>query len=349
MSGKAYNLSSLEVKLTPERKEVLGNHLFYAFAYVKDANLSSAEIATYLSIIKEIFEYDVEEGYKSMDASFDNFKKLLLLHSVDRSPVSIKVFERQAIPGLIDNMTDTYYRHYRMYQYIFAKQETLTLMQRRLFDLETVSYIAPLCEGVLLRDENDFGDDMIHEFEEQKGEGEEADNVSDEEEEETADVDEADRAKIAVQDPDIDGQKARLKAAKRVVQSLKSKIAEIRHYRVAPGKEAIRVLKGTLYFLKYNRTQFHDGRKVDWKRMRMLLDEQFFNKLQNVDVTAVVKRPKYANLKRISALIEGIQPVDVAEKSVPVAAILDWLIAAIVLKKSTLPVKAEVEEDANAK
>ena len=154
---KLLRVLGLDVQLTPERQQVLGNHLFYAFAYAKDARLGHAAISTYLSIIKEIFESDVETGYKSMDASFDEFKRLLLRHSVDRSPVSVQVFERAQVPGLVDNMTDTYYRHFRMYQYIFAKQETLHLEQHALFDLETVPVnIAPLSEGILLWDENDF-------------------------------------------------------------------------------------------------------------------------------------------------------------------------------------------------
>ena len=96
---------------------------------------------------------------------------------------------------------------------------------------------------------------------------------ADEEVDETADGidDPADEAAAADADADAaagaaagaaDASKAHLRAAKKTVQSLKSKIAEVKNYRVAPGKDSVRVLKATLYFLKYNRAQFHDGKKV---------------------------------------------------------------------------------------
>ena len=252
---KLLRFLGLDVGLTPERQEVLGNHLFYAFAYAKDAKLGTPAISTYLSIIKEIFEHDVETGYKSMDRSFDEFKRLLLRHSVDRSPVSIKVFEREQVPGLVDNMTDTYFRHYRMYQYIFSKQETLHLEQRVLFDMERVPVIAPLSEGVLLWDENDYRGDDVDEVSVGGGDasgaeggGGEGDGGGGSAGAEDDEVDEAADSLEAPEDPDA--WKAHLRAAKKTVQTLKSKIAEIHHYRVAPGKQAVRVLKATLYFLK---------------------------------------------------------------------------------------------------
>ena len=317
----------LDVNLTRERQEILGNHLFYAFAYAKANLKSSGEISTYLSVIKEIFEHDVDTGYKSMEESFDLFKKLLLLHSVDRSPHSIKVFERDSVLGLIDNMTDTYYRHFRMYQYIFGKRETLLMQQHVLFDVEQVPDLPPLAEGVLLRDENDYSDAEQDEEEEAAG----ADGDADADEDENAD--DIDEEVAAAAGPE-EGRKAKMRAARKMLQTLKSKIAEVRHYRVAPGKESIRVLKATLYFLQYKRPQFHEGKKVSWDRLRMLLDDQFFGLLQNVDVTAVVKRPRYASLKRISKLVRGLDVGSVAEKSVAVAAVLDWLYAAIALKKT---------------
>lgn len=333
---KLLQFLGLDVDLSPEKQEILGNHLFYAFAFAKNAKLSHAAISTYLSIIKEIFENDVDVGYKSMDRSFDKFKHLVLQHSVDRSPVSVKVFERENVPGLVDNMTDTYYRHYRMYQYIFSKQETLELQQRVLCDVERVPVIAPLSEGILLWDQNDFHGDDVDEEEDVVATSAGQEDDDDDEVDETADdVD-------APEDPDAG--KAHLRAAKKTVQTLKSKIAEIRNYRVAPGKDAVRVLKATLYFLKYSRVQFHDGKAVVWDRLRVLLDDRFLSLLQNVDVTAVVKRPRYATLKRISKLIKGIDVVDVAVKSVAVAAILDWLLAAIAVKKSSLPKPVPVSE-----
>ena len=322
----------LHMHLSQEKQDVLGNHLFYAFAYAKDAKLSLGAIATYLSIIKEVFERDVDAGYKSMDDSFDEFKRLLLLHSVERSPHSIKVFEREDVPGLVENMTDTYYRHFRLYQCIFARQETLRLKQHTLFDIEHVPAIAPLAEGVLLRDENDYQGDDVDEDDEVVAAGADGDaaaGAADQELEETA-------AELDIPE-DPEAGKAHFRAAKKTVQTLKSKIAEIRNYRVAPGKDAVRVLKATLYFLKYTRGQFHIGKKVSWDRMRLLLDEHFLSLLQNVDVTAVVKRPRYASLKRISSLVSGIEVTDMSVKSVAIAAILDWLIAAIDVKKASLP------------
>lgn len=55
-----------------------------------------------------------------MDRSFENFKELLLTHSVQRPPFSIGLFTFTEMKAIMAWALDTYYRHYKLYMYAFT-------------------------------------------------------------------------------------------------------------------------------------------------------------------------------------------------------------------------------------
>merc|ERR1712025_928319 len=88
---------------------------------------------------------------KSVDNSFAFFQTRILRHAVERSPHSIYVFSREDVLAIIEFITDTYYRNFRLYRSIFTKKEYMVLQQQLPFNLECVPVVRPLSEGIMLR------------------------------------------------------------------------------------------------------------------------------------------------------------------------------------------------------
>lgn len=51
------------------------------------------------------------------------------MHSIQRPPRSIKVFDEQDIQPTINYFIDTYYLHYKYYGYVFTPKVNITLNQ----------------------------------------------------------------------------------------------------------------------------------------------------------------------------------------------------------------------------
>lgn len=136
----------------------------------------------------------------------------------------------------------------------------------------------------------------------------------------------------------------KLDAAQRAVLAMKSKIAELQRYRLAPKGKSMNVLKCALYTLSYKREDVRDAQtnKTDWAKMKMNFNNDFFTKLQAYDPAATVadegklkkskknkgkkvqKIPKYRQTEALKKLVDGVEVADINAKSVAVGALLEW-------------------------
>ena len=69
----------------------------------------------------------------SEEQSFNNFKELLLRHSVQRPPHSLGKFNLDDVKKIDAFVLDNFYRHYQMYKYALTQQENLVLNTNELF------------------------------------------------------------------------------------------------------------------------------------------------------------------------------------------------------------------------
>lgn len=65
-----------------------------------------------------------------MTRSFEYFKKLLFTHAVDRPPLFVKIFSERDVEFITEFMLNGYFRHFKLYKYIFTKKLKVTLVQR---------------------------------------------------------------------------------------------------------------------------------------------------------------------------------------------------------------------------
>ncbi|KXZ53860.1 hypothetical protein GPECTOR_6g778 [Gonium pectorale] len=77
------------------------------------------------SIVKTVHQRSIGEAL-TLENSFLLFKELLLAHSVQRPPYSIGLFTFSEMQKIMDWMLDSYYRHYKLYQYAYTNRVTLS-------------------------------------------------------------------------------------------------------------------------------------------------------------------------------------------------------------------------------
>jgi len=140
----------------PEKNTVRVDLFFYAFVFCKENKFNAEKVSVFLSILLDLFMEDIDNDMKSVDNSFAFFQTRILRHAVERSPHSIYVFSRDDVLGLINFITDTYYRNFRLYRSIFTKKEYMVLQQQLPFNLECVPVVRPLREGILLMTEEEL-------------------------------------------------------------------------------------------------------------------------------------------------------------------------------------------------
>lgn len=61
--------------------------------------------------------------------SYAFFEETLLKHCVERVPYNIKVFDETDVPKVVDFAVESYYRQFRLFNYIFGSVKRLQLKQ----------------------------------------------------------------------------------------------------------------------------------------------------------------------------------------------------------------------------
>ena len=103
--------------LSEAQRDVLLDLFMYNYAFCKESYFDARQTSVFLAIINRILEADFATNTESVASSFGSFKKLLLLHSVERSPHSIAVFSPDQAAAVMDYVMNSYYRHFNLYKY----------------------------------------------------------------------------------------------------------------------------------------------------------------------------------------------------------------------------------------
>eukprot|EP00617_Octactis_speculum_P022722 CAMPEP_0185760204 /NCGR_PEP_ID=MMETSP1174-20130828/19052_1 /TAXON_ID=35687 /ORGANISM="Dictyocha speculum, Strain CCMP1381" /LENGTH=96 /DNA_ID=CAMNT_0028440913 /DNA_START=19 /DNA_END=309 /DNA_ORIENTATION=+ len=85
-----------------------------------------------------------------MTRSFELFKKLMFTHAVDRPPLFVKIFSEEDVKLITEFMLNGYFRHFKLYKYIFTKKLKVTLVQRTPNQIEIPPQPRPLGEALPL-------------------------------------------------------------------------------------------------------------------------------------------------------------------------------------------------------
>lgn len=92
------------------------------------------QLSGLLGIVKTVHEAATSQRLP-VTVSFTDFKSLLLKHSVQRPPWSIGLFTYVEMQMILQWMLQTYYQHYKLYQYAFTNRVTLSVTTRHPSDI----------------------------------------------------------------------------------------------------------------------------------------------------------------------------------------------------------------------
>lgn len=106
---------------------------FNNLSFCISMNFSAEKTSCFLEIFKYLFSYSITSRLPEKK-SFEIFKKLLLKHSVQRSPYSIAVFTCPDVKKITDFALITFFRHYSLYQYSFIPNCNLALKNVNRFE-----------------------------------------------------------------------------------------------------------------------------------------------------------------------------------------------------------------------
>jgi hypothetical protein len=99
-------------------------------------------------------QYDISTNaaHETMENSFKRFEKILLEHSVERPPSSIGVFSRDDVTSILEHVVNHYFRHWKLYKYIYTANLRTSISASECFFVETPKKLLPLGEAVLMND-----------------------------------------------------------------------------------------------------------------------------------------------------------------------------------------------------
>lgn len=121
---------------------------FYNLAFAREQGFSPEKTSTFMSVVTEVLAADRRDGLRPMSKSFEAFKLMLHAHAVERPPTSAGIFGVDDVKSIVDYFTNSYYRHFRLYQYVLAKKPQLKLAQRTQCNVEEPSMAAPLAKAL---------------------------------------------------------------------------------------------------------------------------------------------------------------------------------------------------------
>lgn len=127
------------------RKEILADMHYHNYSFCVNCQLSPLKTSCFLSIMKVVLEEAVAKRMVVEDA-FQLFKDWLLKHGVDRPPQSVGIFSFEEIKKIMEYVHNTFFRHYRLYMYVYM---TFCTMDFRAEDLD-VGIVVPYSRPVPL-------------------------------------------------------------------------------------------------------------------------------------------------------------------------------------------------------
>eukprot|EP00366_Plasmodium_knowlesi_P003718 XP_002261215.1 hypothetical protein, conserved in Plasmodium species [Plasmodium knowlesi strain H] len=113
------HLYSTNVMRRKKMKKIVNDFFYNTLRYCISRDLSVVEISTYLSIMKYIFLKVVYGGRSHVVELFAEFKKVMLHHSINRSPSCVKIFSYTSLRVLIKYALNTFFRNFFFYKFIF--------------------------------------------------------------------------------------------------------------------------------------------------------------------------------------------------------------------------------------
>lgn len=150
--------SYLGVSYEDERKlRIALDFHFYNFAFCKEQAFDARQTSTFISLMHAVMQQDhnnnapitsasggsgsssssaspvelasASTNNATMSSSYEYFQQALMKHCVERPPASVQVFDERQAEAILDYAVESYFRHFKLYRYIFGTIVRLELRQ----------------------------------------------------------------------------------------------------------------------------------------------------------------------------------------------------------------------------
>lgn len=107
------------------RRRSLTELFVNALSFANRQSMNAAKVSTLLSIVLDLHDSACSAPMGTPVAAFKRFQANLIRHSVERPPFSIGVFSVGDVRAVVDYMVGSYFRHFKMYQFVFGEKPKL--------------------------------------------------------------------------------------------------------------------------------------------------------------------------------------------------------------------------------
>ncbi|XP_074854367.1 cilia- and flagella-associated protein 119 isoform X3 [Carettochelys insculpta] len=109
------------------RAAILLELYFYTVQFSREQNFSREQSSAFFAIVKDTHEACVETPLPNVEECYHYFTELLFCHAIRRPPFSIDLFSQEQLALMSDYVVNTYFRHFKLYKYVFTPQVRLDI------------------------------------------------------------------------------------------------------------------------------------------------------------------------------------------------------------------------------
>ncbi|XP_059010360.1 cilia- and flagella-associated protein 119 [Mustela lutreola] len=112
----------------PSPKEAITLDLFsHALIFCRQQGFSLEQTSTACALLQDLHKACVATPLGNVEECYRYFISVLFCHGVRRPPFSINLFREEQLLALADYVVNTYFRHFKLYKYVFTPQVRLDL------------------------------------------------------------------------------------------------------------------------------------------------------------------------------------------------------------------------------
>ncbi|XP_059548234.1 cilia- and flagella-associated protein 119 [Myotis daubentonii] len=99
----------------------------HALIFCRQQGFSMEQTSTACALLQDLHKACVATPLGNVEECYRYFTSVLFCHGVRRPPFSINLFKEEQLLALADYVVNTYFRHFKLYKYVFTPQVRLDL------------------------------------------------------------------------------------------------------------------------------------------------------------------------------------------------------------------------------
>lgn len=99
----------------------------HALIFCRQQGFSLEQTSTACALLQDLHKACIETPLGNVEECYRYFTSVLFCHGVRRPPFSINLFKEEQLLALADYVVNTYFRHFKLYKYVFTPQVRLDL------------------------------------------------------------------------------------------------------------------------------------------------------------------------------------------------------------------------------